>query len=73
MYFEQKIVNGILCHRGTPDGEWIPYSAEDLTGMLQNYHQYRHEFFHILDLAANYDYLKSKAQNLTNILFNLPY
>ena len=73
MYFEQKIVNGILCYRHGSDAEWMPYSAEDLTGMLENYHKYRHEFFRILDLAANYDYLKSKAQNLMVILYGLPY
>jgi len=31
MYYEEKIVNEILCHRGTPDGEWIQFTLEQLT------------------------------------------
>lgn len=73
MYFEQKVVNGVLCHRSTPDGEWIPYSSEDLTGMLQNYHNIRTRIMEILDLASNYDYLKSKAQALITYIYTLPY
>ncbi len=31
MYHEEEIIDGILCHRGTPDGEWVPYTLEALT------------------------------------------
>jgi len=31
MYYEEKIVDGILCYRETPDGEWIPFTVEQLT------------------------------------------
>jgi len=31
MYYEEKVIDGILCHRGTPNGEWIPYTLQDLT------------------------------------------
>ena len=31
MYFEEKVVNGVLCRRSTPDGEWVPFTAEALT------------------------------------------
>jgi hypothetical protein len=31
MYHEEKEINGLLHHRGTPDGLFIPYSAEELT------------------------------------------
>jgi len=31
MYYEEKIVDGILCYRGTPDGEWIPFTLEELS------------------------------------------
>ena len=31
MYYEEKIINGILCWRSTPKGMWTAYSAEELT------------------------------------------
>ena len=31
MYHEEKVINGVLCWRGTPDGEWQQYTAEALT------------------------------------------
>ena len=35
MYYEEVVINGVLCHRGTPDGEWIPFTAEQLTAKLE--------------------------------------
>jgi hypothetical protein len=34
MYHEEKIIDGVLCNRGTPTGEWKPYTPEALTIML---------------------------------------
>ena len=31
MYHEEKVINGVLCWRGTPDGEWQKYTPEALT------------------------------------------
>ena len=31
MYYEEKVVNGILCYRTTPSGEWIPFTQQALT------------------------------------------
>lgn len=31
MYHEEKVIDGVLCWRGTPDGEWVQYSLESLT------------------------------------------
>ena len=31
MYHEEEIIDGILCHRGTPGEEWEPYTPEALT------------------------------------------
>jgi hypothetical protein len=31
MFYEEQVVNGILCHRDTPDGPWIPFTLEALT------------------------------------------
>ena len=73
MYHEQAIIKSVLCHRNSPDGEWIPYTDEELTGMLQNYHNIRFHIMRLLDDAANYDYLRSKAQNLNAMIYNFPY
>lgn len=31
MYHEDRMVDGVLCWRGTPDGEFIPYTVEQLS------------------------------------------
>lgn len=31
MYYDEKVIHGILCHRSTPDGKWIPFTSEQLT------------------------------------------
>lgn len=34
MYNEERIIDGVLCWRGTPDSEFKPYTAEQLTNKL---------------------------------------
>ena len=34
MYYEEKVIEGVLHWRGSPDGEWTPISAEQLTTYL---------------------------------------
>ena len=34
MYHEEKVINGVLCWRGTPDGEWAQYTLEAMTVAL---------------------------------------
>ena len=31
MFYEEQIINGVLMFRHTPDGEWVPYSIEDMS------------------------------------------
>ena len=35
MYFEEKIINGILCWRDTPTGEWQQYSAAEISAKYE--------------------------------------
>ena len=35
MYHEEKVIDGVLSWRGSPDGEWTPYTAAQLTRLLQ--------------------------------------
>lgn len=34
MYHEEKVINGVLSWRGTPNGTWIQYTPEQLTKRL---------------------------------------
>ena len=34
MYYAEEIVNGVLCFKTTPDGEWTPLSLTVLTERL---------------------------------------
>lgn len=31
MYYDEQVIGGVLCHRSTPKGEWIPFTSEELT------------------------------------------
>lgn len=31
MYYEEKIINGVLCWRSKPDDEWTPYTIAELS------------------------------------------
>ena len=35
MYREEEVINGVLCVRHTPSGEWKPLSPEELTERIQ--------------------------------------
>lgn len=34
MFHEEAVILGVLCWRGTPDGEWIEFTAHQLTRKL---------------------------------------
>lgn len=34
MYYEEQVINGVLCWRSTPSGEWVQKTPEQLTAML---------------------------------------
>lgn len=40
MYFEEKLINGILCYRSSPKDEFTPYSEEQI---LDKYLQMKSE------------------------------
>ena len=31
MFYEEKIIDGVLSFRNSPDGDWIPFTPEKLT------------------------------------------
>ena len=34
MFYEEKVIDGVLCWRGIPSGEWNKKTPEQLTQML---------------------------------------
>jgi len=36
MFYQEKVVNGVLHRRYHPDSPWSPFSAKELTDMLIN-------------------------------------
>ncbi len=34
MYHEEKIIDGVLCWRGLPDGEWKQFTQKQLTDRM---------------------------------------
>lgn len=34
MYYEEQVINGVLCWRGSPDGGWEPKTLQQLTEMV---------------------------------------
>jgi hypothetical protein len=34
MYYEERIIDGVLCSRSAPDGEWTQKTAKELTERL---------------------------------------
>lgn len=41
MYYEEKLIDGVLHWRGTPDGEWQLMSQERLTALVLELRQQR--------------------------------
>jgi hypothetical protein len=39
MYYEEQIINGVLCFRTTPKGEWVEFSKEALTAKIKDIKQ----------------------------------
>lgn len=35
MYYEEKVIDGVLCWRNTPDGEWTQFKSDALTIALR--------------------------------------
>lgn len=36
MFYQERIIDGVLCSRDSPSGEWIPLTAKELTVRIQH-------------------------------------
>lgn len=34
MYYEEKLIDGILCWRSRPDAEWTPFTLKELSNRV---------------------------------------
>jgi hypothetical protein len=37
MYYQEKVINGILCCKHSPDGEWVELAKQTLTERIIKY------------------------------------
>jgi len=51
MYYEEKMIDGVLHWRGTPDGEWTPVSSQELSKRLALAHADREAMRKVLQNA----------------------
>ena len=42
MYYQEKVINGILCCKHSPNGEWVELAKQTLTERLMKYKQALH-------------------------------
>lgn len=75
MYYEEKLINGVMHYRTTPDGEWTAYTLYDLSA---RYNDTRSPSQAPLAVEVK-DVLEQVAENKTlewikqnNIVFNTP-
>lgn len=60
MYYEEKIIDGVLCKRYSPTGDWIPFTPEELTRDLQRIqNRYERQQNYILKLTKQLDHIRT--------------
>lgn len=52
MYYREKIVDGIICCKGSEDGEWIPLSPEKMTKKILKMQVEIERLTHKLEVAT---------------------
>lgn len=50
MYFEESVIDGVLCHRTSASDPYIPYTAEELTTKLQNTKKVLQEVYSVVNV-----------------------
>jgi len=35
MFYQEKVINGVLSYRSDPDGNWTPFTQEELTNTIE--------------------------------------
>ncbi len=58
MYKREEIINGILCHKSSPDGDWEPYTIEQLSNLVVSQDK------ELTDMQAKYNELLDSLAKL---------
>lgn len=53
MYYKEEVIDGVLCFKNTPKGEWIPLDAEQLTRKIVKLQHEVNRLTHKLEIASN--------------------
>lgn len=53
MYYEEKIIDGVLCWRNQPDGEWRAFSATELSGRVRIAEKRYNELIYAVESKRN--------------------
>lgn len=72
MYYEEKVIDGILCHRNDPEGGWVQFTSEELTNQIVELQDVLQDY--TLIMAENMDLRRilemgQKADSLTKEYF----
>jgi hypothetical protein len=52
MYYQEKIINGVLMFKTTPNGDWKPISPEELTKRLQKLQKVSLDLYEALKVCS---------------------
>jgi len=59
MYYEEKIINGVLCYRSTPSSEFKPFTVEELSKKVESYKKKYKEVIEFIGYVKS-DMIQSK-------------
>ena len=59
MYYEELVINGVLCYRTTPKGSWTAYSKEDLTSMLVYLRENQESYYQNVQLRGKLNEIRA--------------
>lgn len=51
MFYQEQIIDGVLCWRDTPEGEWHPYTPAQLSEMVRGA-RYQRDALHAAILSC---------------------
>lgn len=71
MYYEETIINGILCWRDEPNGKWCPCSAQKITKRLAETRSQRDAVYSAWN--AFYLFMLNKHPEIEKDGFSCPY
>ena len=66
MYHVEKIINGVLCFKSTPNGEWIPFSVQEITRRLKQTKTSLKNMIEIVEEIPNFDGIITRPNSIND-------